>query len=220
MISQKHGFHVLIVDDNSPDGTAAIVKQLQSAMPYQVHLLERAGKQGLGTAYIAGFNYALEKGYQHIFEMDADFSHNPKDLIRLYNACQEDGYDFAIGSRYTKGGQVTNWGWYRLFLSYGASWYVRLLTGMWIMDPTAGFKCYTAKVLKSIDFNKIEFVGYAFQIEMKFFAHQLGFKAKEVPITFTDRVEGESKMHGGIISEAVKGVLKMRWRSLFGFYRS
>lgn len=220
MISQKHSFHVLIVDDNSPDGTAAIVKQLQSAMPYQVHLLERAGKQGLGTAYIAGFNYALEKGYQHIFEMDADFSHNPKDLIRLYNACQEDGYDFAIGSRYTKGGQVTNWGWYRLFLSYGASWYVRLLTGMWIMDPTAGFKCYTAKVLKSIDFNKIEFVGYAFQIEMKFFAHQLGFKAKEVPITFTDRVEGESKMHGGIISEAVKGVLKMRWRSLFGFYRS
>lgn len=212
--------HVLIVDDGSPDGTGAIVKALRDALPTEVHLIEREGKQGLGTAYIAGFEYCLSKGYEYIFEMDADFSHNPKDLPRLLKACKEDGYDFAIGSRYVKGGKVTNWGWYRLLLSYGASWYVRLITWMWVMDPTAGFKCYTAKVLQAIDFNKIEFIGYAFQIEMKYSAYQLGFRPKEVPITFTDRVEGVSKMNGGIISEAIVGVLKMKWRGLMGFYKS
>jgi len=220
VVHQETPFHVLIVDDGSPDGTGAIVKELQKAMPYRVHLIERAGKQGLGTAYIAGFEYCLAKGYQYIFEMDADFSHNPKDLPRLLSACKDDGYDMAIGSRYTKGGKVSNWGWDRLILSYGASLYVRLITWMWIMDPTAGFKCYTARVLKAIDFNKIEFVGYAFHIEMKYSAYQLGFKAKEVPITFTDRVEGVSKMNGGIISEAILGVLKMRWRGIVGFYKS
>ena len=151
--------------------------------------------------------------------MDADFSHDPKDLPRLLKACRGDGYDFSIGSRYVKGGKVTNWSWDRIILSYGASWYVRLLTWMWIKDPTAGFICYSDKVLSAIDFKKIEFVGYAFQIEMKFAAHQLGFKYKEVPITFKDREEGVSKMNGGIISEAVIGVIKMRWRALFGYYR-
>jgi len=220
VVHQDTPFHVLIVDDGSPDGTGAIVRQLQQAMPQEAHLIEREGKQGLGTAYIAGFEYCLSKGYEYIFEMDADFSHNPKDLPRLLKACKEDGYDFAIGSRYVKGGSVTNWSWDRIVLSYGASWYVRLITWMWIMDPTAGFKCYTSRVLKAIDFNKIEFIGYAFQIEMKYSAYQLGFKPKEVAITFTDRVEGVSKMNGGIISEAVVGVLKMKWRGLMGFYKT
>ena len=220
VVHQEKSFHVLIVDDGSPDGTGEIVKELQKAMPHLVHLIEREGKQGLGTAYIAGFEYCLAKGYEYIFEMDADFSHNPLDLPRLLSACKDDGFDFSIGSRYVKGGKVSNWGWDRLILSYGASLYVRLITWMWIMDPTAGFKCYSAKVLRTIDFNKIEFIGYAFQIEMKYAAYQLGFKAKEVPITFTDRVEGVSKMNGGIISEAILGVLKMRWRGLMGFYKS
>lgn len=219
VVRQTEPFHVLIVDDGSPDGTAEIVKKLQSTLTDEVHLLERESKQGLGTAYIAGFNYCLERGYKYIFEMDADFSHNPKDLPRLLNACREEGFDFSIGSRYVKGGKVSNWGWDRIILSYGASWYVRLITWMWIKDPTAGFICYTNRVLKAIDFHKIEFIGYAFQIEMKFVSRQLGFKCKEVPITFVDREEGVSKMNGGIISEAVLGVIKMRLRALFGFYK-
>ncbi|MBT8220376.1 MAG: polyprenol monophosphomannose synthase [Bacteroidia bacterium] len=220
VIHQEEPFHVLIVDDGSPDGTADIVKRLQGIHPEEIHLLERSSKQGLGTAYIAGFKYCLQKGYTYIFEMDADFSHNPLDLPRLLKACRDEGGDFSIGSRYVRGGKVSNWSWDRIILSYGASWYVRLLTWMWIKDPTAGFICYTSKVLEAIDFDKIEFVGYAFQIEMKFAARQLGFKHKEVPITFSDREEGVSKMNGGIISEAVIGVLKMCWRGITGFYRN
>lgn len=209
-------FHILIVDDNSPDGTAGIIKNLQSVQ-YQDRLFikERPGKLGLGTAYIAGFEWGLEHGYEFLFEMDADFSHNPEDLERLHEACALNGADVAIGSRYKSGVNVVNWPMGRVLMSYGASMYVRLVTGMDIQDTTAGFKCYSAKVLKTIDFEKIRFKGYAFQIEMKFTAWKLGFKIVEVPIIFTDRREGASKMSGGIFNEALWGVLKMRIRSIF-----
>jgi dolichol-phosphate mannosyltransferase len=210
-------FDVLVIDDGSPDGTAGIVRQLMAAFPGRLHLEQRPGKQGLGTAYIKGFRWALSKGYAHVIEMDADFSHNPFDLPRLRQVCVE-GADMSIGSRYTKGGKVENWPFDRVFISYGASLYVRLVTWMPIKDPTAGFVCYTSKVLRAIDLDKITFVGYAFQIQMKFAAYQLGFKLREVPITFTDRVAGVSKMSMNIVHEAIKGVLLMRWRSFFGGY--
>jgi len=215
----KHNFHVLIVDDGSPDGTAGIVKELQEKFQGKLFIEERKGKLGLGTAYIHGFKWALERGYQYIFEMDADFSHNPKDLLRLLNACQNEGADVAIGSRYVKGGGLVNWPKDRIMLSKGASLYTRIITWMPIKDPTAGFICYTAKVLDSINFDNINFVGYAFQIEMKFAAWKLGFKIKEVPIVFQDRTEGASKMHKGIIKEGLLGVIRLRWQSLFKNYR-
>lgn len=212
-------FHILVIDDGSPDGTASLVKSLQQNYPDALHLLERKGKLGLGTAYIAGFRWGLARTYNYIFEIDADFSHNPSDLLRLHEACAEKGADLAIGSRYVKGGKLENWPFDRVFMSYGASLYVRLITWMPVKDPTAGFVAYRRKVLESIDLNKIQFVGYAFQIEMKFAAFQLGFKLKEVPITFTDRVEGVSKMSGKIVNEAIAGVLQMRWKSLFTSYK-
>ncbi|MEL7118765.1 MAG: polyprenol monophosphomannose synthase [Bacteroidota bacterium] len=211
-------FHILIVDDGSPDGTADLVKAKQKPYPDQLHIVERSGKLGLGTAYIRGFDWALEHQYEYIFEMDADFSHNPKDLVRLRAACV-DGADLSVGSRYVKGGKVENWPFDRIFLSYGASLYVRLITFMPVKDPTAGFKCYSRKVLQAIDLTKIRFIGYAFQIEMKFAAFTLGFKIKEVPITFKDREEGVSKMSSKIIKEAVVGVLQMRWSSFFNSYK-
>lgn len=209
-------FHVLIVDDGSPDGTADIVKTLQQTHD-RIHILEREGKQGLGTAYIAGFKYGLEHGYDFIFEMDADFSHNPQDLIRMYDAL-ENGADLVVGSRYTRGGNVKNWPWDRIMLSYGASLYTRCVTWMPVKDPTAGFIGYRREVLEAIPLDQIRFVGYAFQIEMKFSAYLRGFKLREIPITFIDRVEGVSKLSSGIIHEAVFGVLKMRVKSLFGTY--
>lgn len=212
-------FHVLIVDDSSPDGTAGIVKSLQSEYNGRLFIEERTGKLGLGTAYIHGFKWSLGKGYDYIFEMDADFSHNPNDLIRLYKACHEDGADMSVGSRYTRGGKVENWPFDRIFLSFGASLYVRFITWMPVMDATAGFVCYTRKVLETIDLSKIQFIGYAFQIEMKFATWSLGFKIKEVPITFIDRVEGTSKMSKGIVKEAIFGVLKMKWQSFSRSYR-
>ena len=211
-------FHVLIVDDNSPDGTASKVKELVSEWGNRLHILEREGKLGLGTAYIAGFKYALENGYDFIFEMDADFSHNPKDLLRLLKAVKDDGADLAIGSRYVGKGGIKNWPADRLILSFGASLYVRMITWMNIKDPTAGFICYSRKVLEALDFGKIKFIGYAFQIEMKYYSHLLGFKLVEIPITFTDRVLGKSKMNSSIISEAIKGVLSMRWKAIKGYY--
>lgn len=211
-------FEILIVDDNSPDGTADIVKEEQKKRPNQLHILERKGKLGLGTAYLAGFNWALEKGYEYIFEMDADFSHPPHDLINLYNACAKDGADLAIGSRYISGVNVVNWPMGRILMSYYASAYVRFITRMKVRDTTAGFKCYTRKVLEAIDFEKIRLKGYAFQIEMKFTTWKLGFTIKEVPIIFTDRKKGKSKMSGGIFSEAVWGVIKMKVRSWFKKY--
>ena len=212
-------FHVLVVDDGSPDGTADIVRSLQDEFSGQLHLKTRKGKLGLGTAYISGFEWALEHGYDYIYEMDADFSHNPKDLVRLRHACHAGMADVAVGSRYTKGGGVKNWPWDRLWLSYGASLYVRLITGMQVKDPTAGFKCYKKEVLESIDFSKIKFIGYALQIEMKFAAHTLGYRISEVPIIFSDRELGTSKMSAGIIQEAIFGVLKMKWRSFFKSYK-
>ena len=211
-------FHVLVVDDGSPDGTADIVRKLQQAHPKSLHLIEREGKLGLGTAYIAGFRWGLERDYTYFFEMDADFSHNPKDLLRLHAACSKNGVDMSVGSRYIKGGKLENWPADRVALSKGASFYVRMLTGMPIKDPTAGFVCYTRKVLEKMDLNKIRFVGYAFQIEMKFATRSLGFQIEEVPITFTDRVEGSSKMNSSIISEAIKGVIQMRWNGFFNSY--
>lgn len=211
-------FHVLIVDDGSPDGTAKIVKDLQKRYKNALHLIERQGKLGLGTAYIRGFRFGVEKKYDFICEMDADFSHPPKDLIRLRAACIDQNKDVAIGSRYVKGGKCVNWPMDRLVLSYGASIYVKLVTWMMINDPTAGFVCYRRKVLESIDLDKIRFIGYAFQIEMKYASRSLGFKLTEVPITFTDRIEGTSKMSNGIIKEAVFGVLKMKWLSFFNSY--
>ncbi|KAA9324927.1 polyprenol monophosphomannose synthase [Adhaeribacter soli] len=208
-------FDVLIVDDNSPDGTAAIIRNLQQEFPEKLFLEERQGKLGLGTAYIHGFKYALARGYQYIFEMDADFSHNPEDLVRLYEACAVEGYDVAIGSRYIKGVNVVNWPMNRVLMSYFASAYVRMITGMPIQDATAGFKCYTRKVLETIPLDEIKFIGYAFQIEMKFLAYKYGFKIKEVPIIFTDRTRGESKMSKGIIKEAFYGVIRMKMDSLF-----
>jgi len=212
-------YHVLIIDDCSPDGTATIVRSLFSKYPGQLFLEERKGKSGLGTAYIHGFRWALQKGYNFIFEMDADFSHNPSDLQRLYDACKN-GADVAIGSRYIKGGAIENWPADRIALSKGASMYSRMITWMPVMDPTAGFVCYRKEVLEAINLSAIHFVGYAFQIEMKFAAWKLGFKIKEVPITFKDRKLGDSKMNKGIIKEGVLGVLKLRWMSLFKNYRS
>lgn len=202
-------YHLLIVDDGSPDGTAAIVKNLQSQFAAQLHLLERKGKLGLGTAYIAGFKWALQREYDYIFEMDADFSHDPEDLNRLYERCAK-GADVVIGSRYTKGGSVVNWPWDRIFISKGGAFYTKLILWMPVNDPTAGFLCYSRKVLSTIPLEQVHFVGYAFQIEMKYRAWKLGFKIAEVPITFRDRKEGVSKMSGGIIKEAMLGVWKMR----------
>ncbi len=207
---------VLIVDDNSPDGTAAIVKQKQ-ASEERIHLLSRAGKLGLGTAYIAGFKYALEGGFDYISEMDADFSHNPEDLLKLRKAC-EDGADVAIGSRYVPGGGFENWPKNRILISRGGSLYVQMLTFMPIKDPTAGFLCYSKRVLEAIDLEKIGFTGYAFQIEMKYVAWKLGYSLKEVPIIFKERELGVSKMSAGIIKEAVIGVLKLRFRNIKKYY--
>jgi dolichol-phosphate mannosyltransferase len=211
-------FDILIVDDGSPDGTGQVVKSLQNNHS-EIHLLERKGKLGLGTAYIAGFNYALKHGYNYVFEMDADFSHNPNDLVHLYNACAA-GADVAIGSRYIKGVNVVNWPMGRVLMSYFASMYVRFITGMPFMDATAGFKCYKAQVLKTINLNKIKFVGYAFQIEMKFTAWKHGFNVVEVPIIFTDRTKGQSKMSTGIFKEAFLGVVQMKLNSIFKKYSS
>jgi dolichol-phosphate mannosyltransferase len=208
-------FHVLIIDDNSPDGTAEIVKKLMKEFPTQLLMTERQGKLGLGTAYLTGFKRALESGYQYIFEMDADFSHNPDDLIKLYMACAEEGADLAIGSRYISGINVINWPLKRVLMSYSASKYVRIVTGMKIMDTTAGFKCYRSIVLDRIDLNRIKMKGYGFQIEMKFKTWKLGFKIVEVPIIFTDRKEGASKMSGSIFGEAFKGVIQMKIASYF-----
>ncbi|MDB6019285.1 MAG: dolichyl-phosphate beta-D-mannosyltransferase [Pedosphaera sp.] len=211
-------FELLIIDDNSPDGTAQIVKNLMPTFPGQLHLLERAGKLGLGTAYIAGFKWALVNGYDYIFEMDADFSHNPDDLVALYEECAIKGADMAIGSRYKCGVNVVNWPMGRVLMSYFASKYVAFVTGMKINDTTAGFKCYTRKVLEAIDLDAIKFKGYAFQIEMKFTAWKSGFIISEVPIIFTDRKAGASKMSGGIFNEALWGVILMKLRSFFKHY--
>ncbi len=213
-------FHILVVDDGSPDGTANLVRDLQKKYSETLHLLERKGKLGLGTAYIVGFRWGIEKQFDFICEMDADFSHAPKDLERLVEACRDDGADVSVGSRYVKGGDVKNWTWDRILLSYGASFYVRAVTFLPVLDPTAGFVCYRRKVLETIDLNRIRFIGYAFQIEMKFAAHSLGFKIKEVPIKFVDRVEGHSKMNMSIFSEAIQGVLIMRWNSFFKSYKN
>lgn len=212
-------FDVLIVDDGSPDGTALKVKELQHQFPSQLHLEERKGKQGLGTAYIHGFKWALAKGFQYIYEMDADFSHNPADLVKLYKACSEEGFDVAIGSRYINGVNVVNWPIGRVLMSYGAGIYVRFLTGMPIMDPTGGFICYSREVLETIPLDQIRFVGYAFQIEMKFNAYLFNFKIKEVPIIFTDRTLGQSKMSTKIFQEAVFGVVMMKIWSLFKSFK-
>ncbi len=210
-------FDILFVDDGSPDGTGTLIKEMQKKYD-NIHLIERSGKLGLGTAYIAGFRYCISKAYDLICEMDADFSHNPNDLVRLVRACENDIYDVAIGSRYVRGGGVRNWGLNRKILSYGASLYVRFITFMNIKDPTAGFVCYKREVLERLDLNKIKFIGYAFQIEMKFAAWSNGFRLKEVPIVFIDRVAGKSKMNSSIIGEAVFGVLKMKWESFFKNY--
>ena len=212
----QQNFHVLIVDDGSPDGTGNIVKELQTKYAGQLFLEERSGKLGLGTAYIHGFKWALARNYEYITEMDADFSHNPADLVRLHHACAAEGADVSVGSRYVKGGNTENWPWDRAVLSYGASIYVRLITWIPVKDATAGFVCYKRRVLEKIQLDKIQFVGYAFQIEMKFTAWKLGFKIKEVPITFIDRKEGYSKMSKGIVKEGILGVLKIQWQSLFG----
>lgn len=200
--------HILIIDDGSPDGTADIVKDLQSTES-RLHLVQRPGKMGLGTAYIKGFKWGLQEGFDLLIEMDADFSHPPAKVLELINACDQ-GADIAIGSRYVKGGKVTDWPWDRLFLSYGASLYTRMITWMPVYDPTAGFVCYKKAVLEALDLDAIKFVGYGFQIEMKFKSWKKGFKIKEIPITFTDRIAGTSKMHGGIIKEAALGVIKLK----------
>lgn len=214
-----HPFHILVVDDNSKDGTAAIVKQLMQEFPDRLFLEERSGKLGLGTAYIHGFRWALQKSYAFIYEMDADFSHNPADLIRLREACIKENADLAIGSRYIKGVNVVNWPMGRVIMSYYASAYVRLITRMPVRDATAGFKCYRREVLEAINLNKIKFMGYAFQIEMKFTTWKLGYKIFEVPIIFTDRQEGQSKMSSGIFKEAFFGVIQMKVKSWFVKYR-
>lgn len=218
VLSQGDWFHILIVDDNSPDGTSACVMQ-EPEYNKRVFLLQRNGKLGLGTAYIAGFGFGLQKGYDYIFEMDADFSHNPSDLNRLLEACLQSNADFAIGSRYVKGGGISNWPKDRLLLSYSASLYVRFITGMPIKDPTAGFICYHHTVLDKLDLNKITFSGYAFQIEMKYAAYLKGFKWIEVPIIFSDRIKGASKMSANIVSEAIKGVLGLRLKAMKGYYK-
>ena len=218
VFSLEKAFDLLIIDDGSPDGTASIVKRLQDEFPERLHIVERSGKLGLGTAYIAGFKWALERNYEYIFEMDADFSHNPNDLIRLYAACAEEDADLAIGSRYISGVNVVNWPISRVLLSYFASKYVRVISGMNIKDTTAGFKCYRRQVLESIDLDRIRFKGYAFQIEMKFTAYKMGFRLKEVPIIFVNRVEGVSKMSGGIFEEALFGVIRLKIDSMFKKY--
>ena len=211
----EESFNILIIDDGSPDGTAKIVKELQKKYSKSLFLKERSGKLGLGTAYIHGFKWALENNYQYIFEMDADFSHDPKDLPRLYEACHKNNGDLAIGSRYVKGVNIVNWPMSRLLMSFFASKYVKTITGMPIHDSTAGFKCYKRKVLEKINLDKIEFIGYAFQIEMKFKSWKYGFNIVEVPVIFTDRQEGNSKMSGGIFYEALFGVIKMKLKSFF-----
>lgn len=215
VFSLPKAFHLLIIDDGSPDGTGAIVKKLQTEFPTQLFLEERQGKLGLGTAYIHGFHWALKREYAFIFEMDCDFSHNPDDLIRLYEPCFEGKADMTIGSRYITGVNVVNWPMKRVLMSYYASAYVRRITGMSIRDTTAGFKCYSRKVLQTIELDKIKFMGYAFQIEMKFTAWKCGFKIVEVPIIFHDRTEGESKMSGKIFREAIFGVIEMKLKSIF-----
>lgn len=209
VLSLAGDFHILIVDDGSPDGTADIVRGLQTEFSGRLHLVCRAGKQGLGTAYIFGFKWALERNYQYIFEMDADFSHNPDDLLRLYDACRS-GADVAVGSRYVRGGKLVNWPLQRKLISKGGALYTKLITWMPVEDPTAGFVCYHHEVLRKIPLDEVQFVGYAFQVEMKYRSWKLGFKIKEVPITFVDRTEGVSKMSSGIVKEAMFGVWKMR----------
>ena len=220
VFSLNEGYHVLVIDDSSPDGTAAIVKGLQKDYPHNLFIEERTGKQGLGTAYIHGFKWAVEKNYGFIFEMDADFSHDPKDLNRLYEACRNGGADVAVGSRYVKGGGNVNWPWDRIALSKGASLYTRMITWMPVKDPTAGFVCYRKEVLEAINLDEIRFIGYAFQIEMKFASWKLGFKIKEVPIIFKDRTYGTSKMNKGIVKEGILGVLNLRWHSIFKDYHN
>jgi dolichol-phosphate mannosyltransferase len=215
VFSLEKSFHILIIDDGSPDGTADIVKSLQKEYKSNLHIEERKGKLGLGTAYIHGFKWALRKDYNFIFEMDADFSHNPNDLLRLFDACSNNGSDVAIGSRYVKGVSIVNWPMMRLLMSFFASKYVKFITGMPIHDSTAGFKCYKRKVLETIKLDDIQFIGYAFQIEMKFKAWKYGFNVTETPVIFTDRTEGTSKMSGGIFFEAAFGVLQMKLNSFF-----
>ncbi len=217
--SQEPHFHLLIVDDGSPDGTGARVKALQAQYPEQLFLEERSGKLGLGTAYIHGFEWGLARGYDYLFEMDADFSHNPQDLVALYQACALEGYDVAIGSRYVNGVNVVNWPMQRVLMSFFASYYVKFITGLPIHDATAGFKCYRRKVLECISLEKIHFVGYAFQIEMKFQAWKYGFRLKEVPIIFTERIRGKSKMSFKIFKEAFWGVISMKIHSFFRTYQ-
>ncbi len=219
VFSLNQQYHVLVIDDGSPDGTAAIVKSLQTNYPNQLFIEERKGKLGLGTAYIHGFKWSLERGYQFIFEMDADFSHNPTDLERLYNACKNEGADVAVGSRYVPGGKIENWPFDRHLYSRGGALYTKLITWMPVNDPTAGFVCYKRTVLETINLDAIRFIGYAFQIEMKFAAWKLGFRIKEVPIVFIDRKVGVSKMNKGILKEGILGVLKIQWQSLFKNYR-
>lgn len=213
VFSLDGGYDILIIDDGSPDGTAAIVKRLQQEFPERLHMIERPGKLGLGTAYITGFKWSIDKGYDYTFEMDADFSHNPEDLPRLYQACK-DGADLAIGSRYCDGISVINWPIGRIIMSYYASVYVRTVLGMKVFDCTAGFKCYRNKVLRTIDLDKVEMKGYGFQIEMKYTTYKLGFKITEVPIIFVNRKAGTSKMSGGIFGEAFWGVMKLKFRKL------
>lgn len=215
VFSYEKDFNILVVDDNSPDGTGTIVKSLMNEFPERLYILERTEKQGLGLAYIAGFKWSLQHSYEYIFEMDADFSHNPDDLIRLYNACALDGVDAAVGSRYVTGVNVVNWPMKRVLLSYFASKYVRFITRMPLRDATAGFVCYKSKVLQALDLDAIQFKGYAFQIEMKFKIWDMKFSVVEVPIIFTDRKEGTSKMSGGIIKEAAFGVIKLKIQSWF-----
>ena len=218
IFSLGKNFHILVIDDGSPDGTADIVKELQQSYLGLLFLEERKGKLGLGTAYIHGFKWAVDRGYKYIFEMDADFSHAPSDLERLYQACRKSA-DVVVGSRYVKGGKTVNWGWERNVLSKGGALYTRLLTWMPVKDPTAGFVCYRKEVLETINFDEINFVGYAFQIEMKFAAWKLGFKVIEIPITFVDRKFGTSKMNKNIVKEGILGVLKIQWQSMFKNYR-
>lgn len=218
LMALEHSFDVLVVDDGSPDGTAAIVRNLMVEFPERVFIIERSGKLGLGTAYITGFKWALQHGYEYIFEMDADFSHNPDDVPLLYEACAKDGYDLSVGSRYVTGVNVVNWPMGRVLMSYFASKYVRFITGLPVYDTTAGFNCYRRRVLETINLDSIRFKGYAFQIEMKFTTYKCGFKIKEVPVIFVNRVLGESKMSGGIFSEALFGVIKLKWGSFFKKY--
>ncbi len=218
VMALPHSFDVLVIDDNSPDGTASIVKGKQVEYEGRVHLIERAGKLGLGTAYIEGFKWSIAHGYDYIFEMDADFSHNPNDLLKLYAACAQDGADVAVGSRYVTGVNVVNWPMGRVLMSYYASKYVRCVTGMPVHDTTAGFVCYTRRVLEALPLDEIRFKGYAFQIEMKFTSYKYGFKIQEVPIIFVNRVLGTSKMNSSIFGEAVFGVIRLKWNSWFTKY--